>query len=197
MPASRDEGRSIEGFYEQSILLSGREASRKQVLARWRSADVLHFATHALVDEALPASARLILASDGGNLTMNDVAATRFDRRPLVVLSACSTRAGRMVPLGGPLDLVHKFIGSGARGVVATLKPVDDRLAARVMISFHREYAMSGDAAAALADALREAQRSSPPNGDWAAFQYVGSDPATLRSLPESIAHDLAERGDR
>ncbi len=198
LPAARQEGKDVAAAYPRSTLLIGARASREKVLSRWRSADVLHFAVHAVVDEAMPGAARLVLSSadDGGNLTIADIAAARFPRRPLVVLSGCFTRAGRVVPLAGPMDLAREFLSSGASGVVATLRPVEDRETAELMGAFHREYVRDGDAPAALARAMRAPRitasgHSGPP--DWSAFQYIGSDPQARAALPSEVETLLAE----
>ena len=193
--AARQEGIDVAAAYPQATLLLGPRASRQEVLARWQSADVLHFAVHAVVDEAMPGAARLVLSgAGGGNLTLTDVAAARFPRRPLVVLSACFTRAGRLVPLAGPMDLAREFLRSGASGVVATLRPVDDRRAAELMTAFHREYVRDGDAPAALARAARALRTVGQGEGsDWSAFQYIGSDPQARAALPAEVAALLSE----
>jgi CHAT domain-containing protein len=78
------------------------------------------------------------------------------------------------------MDLVRAFLAAGASGVVATLKPIDDRAAAELMVAFHREYRRHGDAAAALALAIRANRQAETGIGDWAAFQYIGADPAAM-----------------
>lgn len=191
LPAARLEGESIAALYPQATLLLGDRATRPEVLSHWASADVIHFAVHAMIDDTFLKSARLVLSSSGNgfaNVTTADVAGTHFDRHPLVVLSACATRAGRVVPLAGPMDLARELLASGASGVIATLIPVDDRRSADLMIAFHQQLAESGDAAAALARASRMMrQRGSSEIRDWAAFQYIGADPSVGASLPSSL----------
>lgn len=187
LPGARKEGVRIAALYPGATLLLDAQASRDAVLRHWASADILHFAVHAVVDDTLPGTARLALSSRGdsvGHLTATDIASADLKRSPLVVLSACSTRAGRLLPLSGPMDLVRAFLAAGASGVVATLKPIDDRAAAELMVTFHREYRRHGDAAAALALAIRATRRSGTGVGDWAAFQYIGADPAARGGLP-------------
>jgi CHAT domain-containing protein len=177
LPAAREEGQSVAASYPGATLLVGERATRARVLSRWASADVVHFAVHTVVDDTFPGTARLVLSSRGddiGHLTATDVAATSFDRQPLVVLSACSTRAGRLLPLAGPMDLVREFLAAGAVGVIATLRPIDDRLTAELMTAFHREYALHADGAVSLSLAIRAIRRRDPRRREWAAFQYVG-----------------------
>jgi CHAT domain-containing protein len=186
LPGAREEGIRIAGAYSSATLLLDHRATREAVLRHWTSADILHFAVHAVVDDTLPSTARLALSNvDGsiGHLTATDIASTRFTRRPLVVLSACSTRAGRLLPLSGPMDLVRAFLAAGASGVVATLKPIDDRATQDLMVAFHREYRRHRDAAAALAFAIRSTRYTAREVGDWAAFQYIGADPAVAGSF--------------
>lgn len=195
---ARQEGIAVAADYPRATLLLGSRASRAEVLQRWQAADVLHFAVHAVADDTMPGAARLMLSSaeGGANVTIADISAARFPRRPLVVLSACFTRAGRLVPLTGPMDLAREFLGSGASGVVATLRPVDDRRAAELMTTFHREYVHDGDAPAALARAIRTLRAHSKRKSestDWSAFQYIGADPLARTALPEEVEGVLAE----
>lgn len=180
LPGAREEGIRIAATYSGATLLLDHQATRDAVLRHWTSADILHFAVHAVVDDTLPGTARLVLSNLSGSighLTAADIASARFNRRPLVVLSACSTRAGRLLPLSGPMDLVRAFLAAGASGVVATLKPINDHAAKELMVAFHREYSGQGDAAAALTLAIRSTRRAPVEIGDWAAFQYIGADP--------------------
>jgi tetratricopeptide (TPR) repeat protein len=193
LPASREEALQIAAFYSAPEILVGRAATVDQVLARWASRDVLHLAVHALVDEELPENSRLLFASGAATNTPDglrpmQIRAARFTRRPLVILSACDTQRGRLFPLSGAASLVRALLAGGASGVVATLRPVEDRAAAELMTAMHRHRVRSGrsgrsaDTAEALALAVRETDL---PVSVWAAFQYVGADPGLRRSMEE------------
>ena len=93
----------------------------------------------------------------------------------LVVLAACETAAGRTMRGEGAMSLARPFLVAGARTVVATLWPLDDRTSEALFTRLHRRYAEGASAA----EALRAAQLdilndSSLPPGAWAAAISLG-----------------------
>jgi CHAT domain-containing protein len=68
----------------------------------------------------------------------------------LVTLSACDTRAGRLVGQQGLVNLVRAFQFGGARTVVASLWAADDVFTTSVMKRFYGNLAKGGDRGAAL-----------------------------------------------
>ena len=142
-------------------------------LARFR---VLHFATHALVDERTAARTALALApgeGESGFVGPGELAALHLDA-DLVVLSACRTARGVLVEGEGVLGLTAPFLKAGARSVVATGWRIGDRATVAFVQSFYDALARGqpvGDALrAAKLDALR---RGAGPN-EWAVFTAVG-----------------------
>lgn len=84
------------------------------------------------------------------------------------MLSACSTGLGREVRGEGLVGLTQSFLAAGARGVVVSLWPVDDRSTADLMASL---YAGLSDGLGA-ADALRRAQLEIVAGGGNRAHPY-------------------------
>jgi len=74
------------------------------------------------------------------------------------------------------VSLSQSFLMAGARNVLATLWPVEDRSTAELMKSFYEELAAGADVDVALARAQRKAIRNSrwPQPFHWAAFVLVG-----------------------
>ena len=90
---------------------------------------VIHFATHAVVDERSAARTVLALAPDGsdnGLVGPGDLAALRLDA-DLVVLSGCRTAGGVLVEGEGVQGLTAPLIQAGARSVVASQWRIADR----------------------------------------------------------------------
>src|SRR6185503_7251543 len=111
-------------------LLSGNAGNAAALRDIWASgADVVHFATHALADLRQPAASLLVLpASDAEGkatyLTAGQVQAWRGDA-DLVFLSACESAIGPPQFAVGMPGLQRAFMRAGARGVIATLAPVE------------------------------------------------------------------------
>ena len=91
----------------------------------------------------------------------------------LVVLSACRTGVGELVPGEGVVGLARSFMEAGAAGIVVTHWPVDDAAAARLMVEFHRQLADGRSPATALAVARRSRRAEGDLPRDWAPFEIV------------------------
>lgn len=149
---------------ERALPATGFKASRELVLsgqlARFR---ILHFATHALVDEQHPEQSGLVLSRFDaaghpveGLLQPTTIEKLRFPA-DLVVLSACQTALGRPVRGEGLLGLTRSFLTAGADRVLVSLWKVDDRATAALMERFYQALFRKRLSPPA---ALREAQLS-------------------------------------
>jgi CHAT domain-containing protein len=165
-------------------LLLGAEGSAATLRSLWGSgADVVHFATHALADLRQPLASLLVLpATDAGGaptyLTAGQVEGWRGDIE-LVFLSACESAIGPPRFAGGMPGLQGAFLRAGARGVIATLWPIEDVLAQEFSEDFYRRFT-SGETAA---DALSETQRA------WLAPKPGASEAEQMRRRITALAH--------
>lgn len=184
LPGARAEVADIAGEYATAIVLQGERATRPAVSRALADGGVLHFAGHAVFDDAHPGESYLLLAGDsaspsGSRWTAADISARDFKRTTLVVLSACETARAPQDDARGFGGLAGAFLAAGAAGVVGTLWRIDDATAHSLTAGLHREYRTQR----AGPDALRAAQlallHSSNPAmrhpASWAAFQYVGN----------------------
>ena len=185
LPASRREAQAIlalAGDRGRALLdtRASRRALGEEALEDLR---VLHFATHGVLDTRHPRLSGLELSRFDeagrpidGFLSLGEL----YDRRigaELVVLSACRTALGRQVRGEGVVGLPRGFLHAGARAVIASLWPVQDRATARWMERFYQALLQEG---ATPAEALEVAQhhlRSDPLTRHpyyWAGFVLVG-----------------------
>lgn len=144
---------------------------------------VLHLATFGVLNTRNPLFSHVQLNPDeesDGRLETHEVFGMQLNA-DLLVLSACETGLGsglrRDVPPGDEwVGLVRAFLYAGARSVVASLWPVDDRATATLMEGFYAGLASGQSKARSLADAqramLREPDHANPFY--WAAFQLSG-----------------------
>jgi CHAT domain-containing protein len=188
----------VAALFPGSQILVGEAATERALRALDLGAfDVLHFATHALVDDERPERSALVLSQldlpdalsaaladgriDDGLWTGDDIVRGQRLDAELVALSACDTALGRAVPGEGYIGLADAFLQAGARAVVASLWSVDDRASALFMRSFYaawRAGASRAEAMRAARAALRAhtAGRQHPyaHPGTWAAFVLIG-----------------------
>lgn len=174
LPRSRDELASLDAIYRTAatVRLQGASFTRARLdAARPGTFDTIHLATHAEASSWSPERNRVIL-SGGGTLGVDAIAAMKLDR-PLVVLSACRTGEGEVVPGEGVVGLTWAFLRAGTRALVVSLWSVDDSAAAMLMTDFHRGLASGMNPRVALA-AARKAQRARTPHpAYWAPFVLV------------------------
>ena len=174
---SATEAREAAQRFPRSVALLGVEASESNLKrARLERYRLLHFATHAEVDERAPGRSAIALAPGGGEdgfVTSADLGSLRLEA-DLVMLSGCSTALGLIVDGEGILGLTGPLLQAGAHSVAATLWPVNDRASAEFVRRFY-DFLASGVAAT---DALRLAQLDAIQRGmaprDWAAFELTG-----------------------
>lgn len=168
------EVRLVQGFKAR------RDAVVEEDLERFQ---ILHFATHGILDEDAPRRSGLVLSMvDGGGrpldgfLGLQDVYDLELNA-DLVVLSGCRTALGRRVRGEGLVGLAHGFFHAGARRIVASLWPVEDRAVAELMETFYAEMWSRGSSPAEALRAASLALRHNPRWRDprhWAAFVLLG-----------------------
>ena len=155
--------------------------------------DVIHLATHALVDERSLGRTALALApggTDDGFLSPADLAGLRLDA-DLVVLSACRTAGGVTIAGEGVQGLTTPLVAAGARSVIATQWRVGDRSTVRLVADLYDGLARGLTVGDALREAKLAALRRGAPPGEWAGFTVVGDPLATVPLAPPSRAPAL------
>ncbi len=160
----------------QTLSALGFEASRETVLSgALRGYRIVHFATHGILDAEHPELSGIALSRvdrqgrpRNGFLYAHEI--YRLDLpADLVVLSACQTALGREIRGDGLVGLTRGFLYAGARQVLVSLWPVDDRATAELMRRFYREMLGAGRPPAA---ALRAAQVSMWQEDAWRSPYY-------------------------
>jgi CHAT domain-containing protein len=151
---------------------------------------VLHFATHALVDEQSLTRTALALtpsAGENGLVGPGDLAALSLDA-DLVVLSACRSAGGVLVGGEGVQGLTSPLLQAGARSVVATNWRISDERVVPFIERFYDALARGLAVPDALQSAKLAAVKAGEPPQIWAAFLAIGDPFVTvpLRVPPKS-----------
>lgn len=190
LPEAEKEVRNIAQIYgsERSKVLTGSEARESVVRREAPRFRVLHFATHAVLDDNNPLYSYVVLANSGGadedgllearemlNLNLN---------ADLAVLSACETARGRVSAGEGVIGMSWALFVAGVPSTVVSQWKVDSASTADLMIEFHRKLAWQGkqnDLSWAKAAALRAAALSLIKEQKyrhpfyWAGFVLIGN----------------------
>lgn len=135
-------------------LLTGERATRAAVVEHLPDVDLLHLATHGLLNEVAPHSSSLALAGSE-QLDVADLVGLSVTAK-LVVLSGCDTGRGAATLGGDLVGLTRSLLQAGVEQVIVSLWPVDDNVAAVTMDLFYRGLAQRYPPAAALASAQRQ-----------------------------------------
>lgn len=189
LPAAERESKEIAKFYSSELALIGAKAQKEQVMREMRRSDVIHFASHYIVDEQNPMLSKLLLAkgSQTGSVEKEndavlqnlDIYQMQLQRARLVVLSACRTGVEKYYRGEGMLGISRTFIAAGVPLVVGSQWPVDSSSTSELMISFHKYRKLENRP---TAEALRRAQIDMLNSQDeryrhpyyWASFITIG-----------------------
>ena len=172
----------LQGFDVQ--VKKGFEANRDLIFGGPMNVAVLHFASHAVVNQQHPELSAIALTNfntDGsarhGFLYAYEIFRLRIPA-DLVVLSGCQTNLGKDIPGEGMTGLTLSFLHAGATGVISTLWPIRDADSADFMVRFYKAYVASGlkSPAAALSEAQREMWKGKIAGAPyfWAAYTLEG-----------------------
>jgi CHAT domain-containing protein len=163
----------------RAVILTGTNAHARALRSVAREFDVVHLATHALVDGGAGEPVLLLSperAGDDGLFTSSEIENTLPLRRgAMVVVAACSTARGRRLA-EGTMSIARSFIAAGAGSVIASLWDVGDVDSARTFAAFYSALERGMSPAAALRTAqlsLLDSRTRAHP-GRWAAYQIHG-----------------------
>jgi CHAT domain-containing protein len=118
--------------------LASEENFKSQTLTDFR---IIHFATHAFIDDQKPARSSIVLALDqdpreDGFLQMREIFNLKM-QADLVVLSACQTGLGQLIRGEGIEGLSRAFFYAGASSVLLSLWAVNDQASYQLLERFY------------------------------------------------------------
>ena len=197
LPGARTEVAAISRFVRRDrvTLLEGQAATESAIRTAASDKTVLHFATHAIVDDSQPFTSFLALrptaatAASDGALTAREIYGIEL-RADLVVLSAC--RSGSAHVTGdGIATFARAFIYAGTPSVITSLWDVADQPTNQLLTGFYRRWfgraskarALRAAALALLADLRAGNVRIETAAGEvtvpehpvfWAGFVLIG-----------------------
>jgi len=192
LPGADEEIKELHSLYRVCEALPRAQATREAFLRRAKNFDVLHLATHSLVNANEPLLSAIVLAVEKRKeatqpeslLAAHEIFRLRLPRTRLVILSSCNSLINQLSGHNGLGGLAHAFFSAGAPTVIGSLWEVNDESTASLMTAFHRNWR---SAKLSVSQALRQAQLTllhSPREswrhpGYWAAF-YVSGDGITI-----------------
>jgi CHAT domain-containing protein len=185
LPFAGREADAVAAFYDHPALLTRGTATKAALLSRLPSADVFHFAGHAVANEDFPELSRLLLSAttaDDGELPAAELDGSRLRPGSTVVLSACSTGFGPVRRAAGVQSLAQAFLSKGAGSVIAASWDVEDFDTSELMIAFHRRLSQGASPAESLRSAQTTLIAAGKPVSAWAGFTVFGGAASQRRS---------------
>jgi CHAT domain-containing protein len=177
LPSAGREAAAVARLYGRSTLLARGAATKAQLLARLPSADIFHFAGHAVANEDFPELSTLILTatpSENGELMARDLDRSRLRAGSTVVLSACQTGFGPIRRAAGIQSLAQAFLSMGAGSVIAASWDVEDFDTSELMAAFHEHLSRGRSPAQSLRSAQMALIDAGKPVSSWAGFTVFG-----------------------
>ena len=169
------EARMVGQHTPNATVLVKEDATEAEIKNRLEAARLIHFATHAEVNESDPLSSALLLvpgAGQDGRLEVRELFGLDLHAR-LVVLSACETGLGKLSRGDELVGLQRAFLYAGTPAVVTTLWKVDDRASYELMRVFYDR--LNAGPVEALRQAQAETMRAFPHPFAWAGFVFTGN----------------------
>ena len=162
--------------------ITGRQATKHEVLKRLSSVSLVHFAAHGCMETGeialTPNPHRIssVPTKEDYILTIGDVLNVQL-RAKLVVLSCCHSGRGE-IKAEGVVGIARAFMGAGARSVVVSLWAIDDEATLEFMKCFYQHLAEGKPASESLNLAMKSLRESDEFRDIkyWAPFLLIGDD---------------------
>ncbi|MGC1196887.1 MAG: CHAT domain-containing protein, partial [Geitlerinemataceae cyanobacterium] len=179
LPGAEDEAVAIAELFDTQPLLWD-DATETAVTQRMKTAQIIHLATHGLLDYGRETGERdfpgaIALAAGNGEdglLTTAELLDMEL-LADLVVLSACDTGRGKLSS-DGVIGLSRALIGAGVPNVMVSLWSVPDTPTSDLMVEFYRQWQTTGNKAQSLRQAMLTTMEKHPEPVNWAAFTLIG-----------------------
>ncbi|MEM6345556.1 MAG: CHAT domain-containing tetratricopeptide repeat protein [Bacteroidota bacterium] len=166
------------------------QASEAEFKQNAPSYDIIHIASHALVNDKNPLYSHINFTPgadslEDGILELAELFNLRLEAE-MVVLSACETGLGKLQQGEGIVSLARGMSYAGANSVLTTLWQVNDAATADIMQRFYAELDQGKSKDAALRNAklayLKASDQIAAHPFYWAAYVPIGD----MRPLPQS-----------
>ncbi|MCW5911276.1 MAG: CHAT domain-containing protein [Cyclobacteriaceae bacterium] len=186
LPGTEAEVKQIELLLKQEQIpcevLLNQQANETSVKSEsLKQYDLIHFATHGVVDEDNPDLSRIFLQADSeaedGNLFNGEIYNLHLDAN-LVTLSACQTGLGKISKGEGVIGLSRALVYAGAKNLVVSFWSVADESTSQLMTSFYSELIQKKNKS--FSEALKDAKLEMITHEKyaspyyWAPFVLIG-----------------------
>ena len=200
LPSSEEEVAKASQFYKHGVSFSQENATESQTVLKFGQNDVIHIASHTLINEQIPLMSAILMAEEksrtpnyknksgltfDSTLQASEIYRLKLPQTKLVILSSCRSALGNHNQSQAVGALAQAFFAAKVPSVIASLWDIDDARSSELMLAFHQYHK---NQSLGFSDSLRLAQCSFLYGNDldrrhpyyWAAFQLFGYDSANL-----------------
>ena len=183
LPSTEKQVKELRKLYDsaKSVVLTGTEAREDAFKTQAADFDVIHLATHGVLNDRAPLYSYLLMSQEqlspdeDGLVEAWELMELKLRAR-LVVLSACETARGKISEGEGVIGLSWALFAAGCSSEVVSQWKVDSESNTDLMIEFHRRFrdgAKPAEALRAASLALAKNPRYRHPFY-WAPFVAIG-----------------------
>ncbi len=167
-----------------------RDATKEQFLSTYRQADMIHLATHGVLNDSVPENSYIAFSpfEEDFELYAHEIANLSLRHTRLAILSFCDADNGVSHQGEGIMSLARAFRLAGCPGVLTTLWKTDDQTTTFIVKAFYDHLREGHPADIALQAAKKDFLSSSLGGASnhpffWAHLTYIG-DPSPLFPQP-------------
>ena len=182
LPGTKEEVAQIMDIAGGELLIdeNASEANFKKLAPGFQ---VLHIATHGIIDDKNPMKSRLAFSNENdsvedGSLFIYELYSLKLNA-DMAVLSSCNSGYGKLQQGEGVMSIARAFLYAGVPGIVMSQWSVNDKSSAKVMVSFYKELRSGLSKAQALQNAklnyLNKADNLTANPYYWAGFVVIGN----------------------
>jgi CHAT domain-containing protein len=191
IPGTIDEVKDIYRIFGGKMLLRG-QATEKQFIEIANNYDILHLATHGVINNEYPLFSKLIFKPSPDSI--NDGLLNTYEiynmqiSAPLVVLSACNSGYGKLHKGEGIISLARGFFTAGAKSIIMTLWSIGDKTSSKLMHQFYTNLAAHQNIGNAMQNAkieyLEQTDEMKAHPYFWAGYIVLGNSNAIFEPDP-------------
>jgi CHAT domain len=178
LPATEVEARTVADALGAGTTqaLVGPAASCERVREALPGATHLHIAAHGAFDPMRPADSGVVLRERGGHatLTLHELRRIDLRRMRLATLATCRSAESAQLPGRERICLPTALLDAGARGVIASLWPVEDAPSVSIMRGFYER--LRGEPPATALARVQADRRRTEPARNWAGLVFYGNE---------------------
>lgn len=191
LPGSKLEVDKISAFFPTTTFV-GASATKRNFLEQIFSANLVHLATHGLLNNEQSAYSAIAFSGDSGRVDLlyaHELYGKQLDLH-LLTLSACNSGLGKLHVGEGMMSLARSFSLAGCPSVVMSFWEIADQSAPFIFPEFYNYLGQGMSKSLALKQAKLDYLQQSDANGAhpyyWAGIALIGNTTAVAKPLGAS-----------